>query len=693
MSSYAPFYRNEIRRYPFLLLLVPLVGGISFQYAFPAGFPALTWTIPFLVTGIAAVIFHCVHIAAAWIQLARNTCIALLLFFLGALLSFYQDIRNNPHWYGNRLERAERIWLKAGGLAESKARTILVPVKTVSLYIDGKWEPATGTLKLYIYNRYDLPQLKPGDDLIIPAAKITPVRNSGNPFAFDYAAYAAKNGLFHQAFVSFEDIYYSPVPGNGQSWLERIRIAMIRNIRNNIADSTTAALVKAILLNERNLLDDEIWKAYSATGIVHIIAISGMHVTLLFNILLFFLSWIKNKRLEWLKYFLAIPLIWFYIGLTGSPPSAARAAVMFTLLAFGIRLNRETNSINILMATAFMLLCFNPFWLYSTGFQLSFLAVLSILIFYQPLRKLIYFRNRLLSFLWETFAVSFAAQVLTFPLVIYYFHQFPLWGLVANVPAAIFSLVLMVGAIALLAISIFTPCKWLGDMLTLITRIFHKIILMLSDHTPDCFRELFIDTIDFWLLMLLVSLMAVFFFKKYKSYLVAGMLTFMALIADIGLQYYEATTQKRIIVYNIPRISLVDFLDGRAIYRYGSPEDSLDERAAGNILLPVRLGYHVSSVSRPCRKPYWLLQGRYTYFLTGLQGLDNCSALKVDYLIVNNGCDFNPEQWQRIFNPRQIIIDGSLPRWKAVKWRAALLQSGLPVHWVQEDGAWLFPQQ
>lgn len=690
MSGYPPFYKNEIRRYPFLLLLIPFVCGVLFQRNFTI--PPLTWTLLFFIAGIATIFFHNLRAASILVRLARNMGMMLLLLFLAALLSYYQDARNNSGWYGNRLELAEQVYLKMDKPAEIKARTIMVPVTVVSLYIDHKWELATGSLKLYIYKQAALSRLKPGDGLVVPADKIIPVRNSGNPFAFDYAAYAGRKGLFHQGFISWDDAHYLPGSGYEQSWFARIRAGMIRNIRQNITDSTTAALVEATMLNERNLLDDEIWKAYSTTGIVHIIAISGMHVTLLFNILLFFLLWIKNKKLEWLKYFIAIPLVWFYVGITGFPPSAVRAAAMFTLLAFGIRLNRETNSVNILMATAFILLCFNPFWLYDPGFQLSFLAVLSILIFYPSVKKQLYFRNKPLRFLWETFSVSLAAQVLTFPLAIYYFHQFPLWVLIANVPAAIFSLVLMIGSIVLLAIGSFIPCTWLGDILTLLTRVFHKIIIVLSDHTPQYFRELFIDEIDFWLLMLLITLVAVSFFKRNKSYLVAGIITFVALSADIALQYYTAETCKRVVVYNIPRISIVDFFEGRTVQRYGSLPDSLDKKTVNYTLLPAQLGYHVKQVFHRTGKPYWLLQGRRICFLSGKEQAGPGASSRTDYLIVCNNCDFSPEYWQRVYNPRKIIIDGSLPRWKAIKWRNTLLQSGIPVHWVQEDGAWIFPE-
>jgi len=690
MNSYPLFNKNKIRKYPFLLLLIPLTSGIFFQYSFAVHADASAWVIPLLIAGIVTIIFHSLRTKTTTIQLLRNSTLTLLIFFLGASLSYYRDERNSSNWYGNMLRRADSVHLRVTGPAEPKLHTFLIPVSVTAIYANNKRITTTGAIRLYIYKQDVVPEFSAGDELIIPADKIMPVKNTGNPFAFNYAAYAARNGLFHQAFISGAAIRYYPGQRNRQPWFAGIRSSMIHNIRLNVTDKTTAALIEATMLNERALLDDEIWKAYSITGIVHIIAISGMHVTLLFNILLFFLLWIKNKRLEWLKYFIALPLVWFYIALTGFPPSAVRAAVMFTLLALGVKLSRETHPINILMATAFILLCYNPFWLYDTGFQLSFLAVLSILLFYQPITMLFYFRNKSFRFLWQTFSVSLAAQVLTFPLAIYYFHQFPLWVLIANIPATVFSLLLMIGSIVLLVLSTFITCTWLGNILTLLTKAFHKIIHTLSDYTPTYFRELFIDAIDFWLLMLLIALLAILLHNKRRSYFIASIISFIALSADISLQYYVAAGQKSVIVYNTPHLSVVDFLDGRTMRRFGSSQSLLDKKTINYVLLPAQLGYHIRQVTRPAVKPYWFVHEKYVCFLEGVPD-DQKGISKVDYLIVSNKCVFTPEEWLAL-KPEKIIIDSSLPGWKAAVWKKMLSQKGIAVHSVPEDGAWLFPE-
>ncbi|RYE51237.1 MAG: ComEC/Rec2 family competence protein, partial [Sphingobacteriales bacterium] len=163
-----------------------------------------------------------------------------------------------------------------------------------------------------------------------------------------------------------------------------------------------------------------------------------MHIVLLAGIILWLLNIVPTTKGKVMKYGISIVVVWLYIALTGFPPSAVRAAVMFNLVALGMMLDRKADPVNNWAAAGVLILVYNPYWLYDVGIQLSFLAVLSILLFYSPVKAWLTPANRVLAWLWDVVAVSIAAQLLVFPLVIYYFHQFPLLGIAANVPAALY---------------------------------------------------------------------------------------------------------------------------------------------------------------------------------------------------------------------------------------------------------------
>jgi competence protein ComEC len=131
--------------------------------------------------------------------------------------------------------------------------------------------------------------------------------------------------------------------------------------------------------------------------------------------------------------------------------------LMFTCIAFGEVLNKKSSIYNTLALSAFILLCINPFWLWDVGFQLSYSAVLSIIVFFRPIYNWFYIKNKIADWLWKLNALTLAAQVLTLPISIYHFHQFPVLFLLANLVAVPLSSAIVIGEIILIVSSIISP--------------------------------------------------------------------------------------------------------------------------------------------------------------------------------------------------------------------------------------------
>lgn len=691
MSTYLHRRAGWIHLYPFLFPLCLLIAGIVLQQALP-DVPGLFWLLSLSGLLCASILLHIPHNVSQRITLLRWFSIALTVAATGATLCYYRDIRHTPDWYGHHLEQTEALAVKIIRPPHDKQRSRLLPVQVIRILKQEQWQPASGSLNLYVYLSDSLPVYRTGDILLLPNTLI-PVKNSGNPFSFDYKSYAARNGIFHQAFLAAGEIEIIQRQQQPPSPLERSRAGLMLCIKDNVKDSTTRSLVEATLLNERSLLDDELWQAYSITGIVHIIAISGMHVAILFSIILFLLSWFRYKRLNWIKYLIALPLVWGYIALTGFPPSAVRAAVTFTLLAIGICISKEGNAINTWAATAFLLLCYNPYWLWDVGVQLSFLAVLSILLFYKPIRNWVTPSNKALQITWDTFAVSIAAQLLVFPLVMYYFHQFPLLGLVASIPAALYSTLLMVGALILFVWGLcFGSCIWLGNLLAWLTGLFHTIIIGLARLTPEWIRHLSLSITDYWLMMAAVVCFCIYGSRYNTRYLVSGLSFCCLLVLSLLYQDLSALQEKRLVVYNVARQGLADYFERKKVCYSGIPAaDSLDAKTHSYTLFPSRLGYHALNPdghsSSSCA---WKIGTAALLYLKEEVTISEGATFPVDYLIVSNNCRYKGAAWQKVFHPKMIVIDGSVSRKKAMRWKAGLQQLGIPVHWVQEDGAWIF---
>lgn len=173
-------------------------------------------------------------------------------------------------------------------------------------------------------------------------------------------------------------------------------------------------------------------KLFTKTGVIHVLAVSGLHV----GIIYLFLSWIlKLKRNQvnaaW-KIILLIFILFLYAMITGFSPSVSRAVLMFSFMRIGELFGKKVHTLNALAFSAFIILIYNPTELFQLGFQLSYFAVLSIVIFYPAIYGLLFFKNTILDKLWSLTAVTLAAQIGTFPWALYVFHQFPVYFILSN---------------------------------------------------------------------------------------------------------------------------------------------------------------------------------------------------------------------------------------------------------------------
>lgn len=217
-------------------------------------------------------------------------------------------------------------------------------------------------------------------------------------------------------------------------------LAPIGNL--SLADEEKAVL-SAISLGYRDSMSKEVRRQFSATGVAHILAVSGFHVAVVCGLISFLLSFLPgNRGGRWVKYLLTMLTIWLFTIVSGLAPSAVRAAVMLSLYLTGRQLRRQTDSYNTLAASAFCMLVYNPFYLYDIGFQLSYFAVFFILYLQPVFGRMLDLRNPLLAKIWNCITVTLAAQIGVSFLCMYYFRQFPTVFLFTNVPVTVLATLL-----------------------------------------------------------------------------------------------------------------------------------------------------------------------------------------------------------------------------------------------------------
>ena len=318
-------------------------------------------------------------------------------------------------------------------------------------WMDGHGQvPAAGGVLLMVRRDSASAALRAGDVMIIKAP-VSTIDRVADPGGFDRVKWASSLGLRHEAFVEPDNwllIGHSPplfsMFGSWRdevsSWFDDMAIGQREK-----------GLVKALILGVRNDIDVAQRDAFARSGTMHVLAVSGMHVGLIYWVLSKLLGWMGRKAfVRWFRGALVLASLWLFAGLAGGSPSIVRAATMFSVFTVADALGRPSEPLNSLGFAALALLVFEPPMLWQLGFQLSFMAVLGIILLYKPLARAWSPRTFIGHHLWSATCVTLSAQVMTTPLSLYAFGAFPTWFLPANlVVVAVSTLAIYVGIVAL----------------------------------------------------------------------------------------------------------------------------------------------------------------------------------------------------------------------------------------------------
>ena len=431
------------------------------------------------------------------------------------MLSWNADVRNKPSWigrYGNK-QRAIAVKLlqdpqqkKGFWIANGEAQSIITA--------DGEIA-ASGGIILKWKEGGDLPT----NGAIILCAETPsriPANTGGN--GFDFQHYYFLQGITHQLFLS-RGRYLIFRPGNPSFLPKQIGILQ-RHIRQSltkfIPGKEEAGFAEALLIGYRDDLNKGLVQSYANTGVVHIIAISGLHLGMLYGLLLQLCIPLKKIRhSKFLELLVVLAGLWLFTLLAGASASVLRSAVMFSFIALGNADGKKSGVYNGLCASAFFLLWMNPYFLWDLGFQLSYAAVLSIVVFMKSIYKWITLKNYLLDAIWKANAITLSAQVLTLPICIYQFHQVPTLFLFANAVAVPLSGVILYAEIGLLLLSGFVlPASIIGQSTAFLIRTLNNAIIRLDTSSVSLWKGLNITLPQLFLLYLFILLLSLRLYKK-----------------------------------------------------------------------------------------------------------------------------------------------------------------------------------
>lgn len=398
-----------------------------------------------------------------------------------------------------------------------------------------------------------------GDECIFTGActETTPPQNPGE---FDFKSWLNSKKIAYQIFVDQQQLI--KLPSNAGNPIIRYAISVrkqqVDTYRKLIKNDQAFAVASTLVLGYRADLSKETLAAYSKTGTIHALSVSGAHVGIIFlflNWMLFFLN-----RYPISKLLIICLVIWYYSLLTGFSPSVLRSAIMLTVYLTAKTFNKNTNSYNILAFTAFCLLAYDPFLIWDVGFQLSFLAVFGLIYLQPKIYKLLYIKNKIADNLWSTVALSLAAQFTTFPLSIYYFHQFPVYFIISN----IFILLPLSAMMYLGIIILVLKAHFLAPVFEWVITFTNSGLAWIASIPFSGISGIWITPWQLALLILLLSFLTFALVNFHKKMLYAGL---GALLCFQILGSYQQLThlrQRKILFFSLRKHYAAAFINGNS---------------------------------------------------------------------------------------------------------------------------------
>ena len=443
-------FPSALRSMPLARIIFPFILGIYFATKFH-----LFYNVAFALlfcSLIVLIVFHFIAKNTARFQLVIAIYVYLIIMLWGYCVSCFQIHRyeslNNSvkyHFVGQITE-----------VPVVHSKTVKTVVTISQIYSDSVWVSKHSKIVASFAIDSNAINLHVGD-CIVAKAYSNPILNFKTNGHFYYRSYLEGKQIYNRMYIpSYWWKMVKPADWNINTYSINIRNKIDSIYRLCLFPREDQTVLSALMLGVRTEMSPDLLSAYSKTGAMHILAVSGLHVGILYLVLSWILFFMKGKMLEILKAIIIVCCIWFYAFMTGFCPSIERAAIMFSLFTLARQWNNSTNVYNTLAGTALLSLLINPLDIFDIGFQLSYLAIIGIVYFSKKIDLLYLPNNKGAKKLWDLLTVSLSAQFLTLPLTMYYFGQFPTYFLLTNFIAIPLSFVVMILGILII------PCFYLS---------------------------------------------------------------------------------------------------------------------------------------------------------------------------------------------------------------------------------------
>ena len=415
---------------PFMRLLLPLMVGIAWQYIAPSTYTLYIWCAVAIVAGVCSWVLR-KHTFSTWRRVAFASCVFVFFTVIGMGVCLNRTPSHTLPLISDKtaaIARIENMLTEQEYSYNTQATIVALNDSTDTKNCDIK-------IQLSLQKSFSAQTLQCGD-LIIFHPELQLIESNAMPYSFDYAQFMMRKGILYRQYLADDSWqlsqYQAPVTLQQQAiQVQQQCIVMLQ--RCNLSEENIG-LLSALLWGYKANIEPSTRQYFSAAGLSHILAVSGLHTGIIALILWLLLYPLQYTPLRHIRGIITLTLLWVYAFITGLSPSVVRACIMASFVGVAGMLNRPNTSLNALCGSAVMVLLWAPMQLFDIGFQLSYTAVAGIILLSPHLDISNYFdkHNPILRYITGLLAASIAAQIATIPFAAYYFHYIPVWGLLSN---------------------------------------------------------------------------------------------------------------------------------------------------------------------------------------------------------------------------------------------------------------------
>lgn len=524
--------------------------------------------------------------------------------------------------------------------------------------------------KAIVYLEKDsLSNLLKRGDIIVMQTRFNEPQNYNNPESFNYKEYLKRKGIGATAYCKSNNWRYltNEKEYTLLSIAEKCRTHLLNIYKQFNIQGNEFGMIAALTLGYKDALSPELRESFSTTGAMHVLAVSGLHVGIIFVVFGLFLKPLgKGKKRGILKNLLIILFLWIYAFITGLSPSVCRATLMFSLVAFADIFNRKSSIYNTIFFSAFVLLLINPSFLLDVGFQLSYCAVIAIVYFQPKLSNLWHPENKALKWCWDLTCVSIVAQIGTAPFAMYYFHQFPNYFLLSNfivIPAA--------SIIIYLAITLFLTSfvPYIGAFIAFILNSVLKILywgISSIEHLPNALTTLFISKEE-TLLLYAIVIACMFWYERKNFTSIITILTLTLIFFSLRLyNHYNDFTTQEVVVFKSNKANVINFVSGKE--NLIITNDSIEaQKLASTFWLKKQTTNPIFITDSVLHKTAIVCNNqRYLCLTSSIPKKINIQQpLTLDNLIIGRKIFVDTTLFTSIFNIKQVTISECIPLYNA----------------------------